>query len=347
MQLNIYTVCPAMDAEPEPGPETKRGRMKRAWKWTTGHKSDLTWFGISFVIGLSSAVVSVAWKSGREAGIPAFLFLLASVTALTRIVMRRVEAVQKEIRKQIEEATAALSSRFTALVGTPDDTVGALLRDKELSPLALKLWEKAHARLDAIGTEVEESSQALRRGEVHFWGEDDALNYLILVASEAHNTIHAIDHIGPPLWFADEGWYGYLTDQLERSARGDITLERIRAVNDDGLTDAGYVEALTRFVRCHEEARATILLCLESHLRQLKTYFHPSTGMLLSDRDGRLACVTGSVGRSGYVDHGIVYLKRVSALERPLRDYDELRERLTGEAWDEQVRGLLGFAPRP
>lgn len=341
-----YTFAPVNDLT-DNGVEAGAGWRTRVSQRIKRSAPDIRWFAISFGIGLASAAVGLAWKSGRQAGIPAFLFLLGAAIALTRIFVRHVEAAREQLREELKATRDTLTARISTLIESVDDTAAALASDTDLSPLALKLWDETRSQLEDTRARLDNSAQALRRGEVHFWGEDSALSYLNLVANEARHTIHAVDHIGPPQWFEHRDWHSYLTRQLARVARGEISLERIRAVSDHRLPDDNYRGSLIRFVRCHEEAGATILLCLESQLRRLKTYFHPSTGMLLIDREGRLACVTGSVGQSGYVDHGIVYLKRAGPLDIPLRDYAEVKQRLAAEAWDEELRKRLHLPPSP
>jgi hypothetical protein len=314
----------------------EQGLLARFRDWLRRSATDVIWFGISVGVAMASVATALAWTEGRQAGVPAIFFALSVVIGLTRLITTRIAAAKEAVISRLDETTKLHGARIDTLAQAIDETRSALAELHDLSPLALVLWDKS--RFEHSGR-----IRTLREGELYFGAADEALEHFKLTVNAAQSSIHALDHIDPRQWFENVGWNRHLMEQLRRVRAGEITLERVRVVRDELLGDADYVQPLIALVNAHEDAGATMILCPESGLREMKTYFHPSRGMLLIDRDERPACVTGTVGASGLVENALLYLRKLGPVDRVLRDYDEIRERITAEQWDTALRERLGI----
>lgn len=284
--------------------------------------SDLRWYGLSVAISLSGAILQVAVPQAREGGLAVLVLAAGLFVGLLRLLLQR----------QAKSADV-VAARFDRL----EESLGVaplhLVEDGTVSRLAPRLWQDEERR-------HHERLAAIREGAVAVRGREATVRALRSLTEEAHRSVHAVDLADITDWLEDTGLNDYLTFQLQRSAHGEISLERIRVVHDSELQDPHRRELLERFVEMHEQARASILLCPARELEMLATVFG-AQGMALMDRGENAACVMGRVGAMGHLEGANVYLKGSSPLRSAINDYDRIKEHIVRLHLDEGLRERL------
>jgi len=94
-------------------------------------------------------------------------------------------------------------------------------------------------------------------------------------------------------------------------------VERLRFIRRGQLDDPRQRSLLRQFVRLHDAAGATLLLCPEEAAHELRTGFDSRMFMVLVDIDACPACLTGWLGEEGYMERSLVYLRELD----PVRTY--------------------------
>lgn len=183
--------------------------------------------------------------------------------------------------------------------------------------------------------------EGIREGSVTVRTRTETLVHLTVMTGEARHTLHAVDHISLDAWYSNPLLMEYLNLQLSMAESRKVTLERIRFVRPEHLSDAATVERLLDFSARHEAAGARLLLCPELFGLELDTIFFPYTGCLIVDRDVRPACLLGQLGPEGYIETSSLHLRRLQRVQEACDDYDRLRDEIERNKHDDAVRASL------
>jgi hypothetical protein len=203
----------------------------------------------------------------------------------------------------------------------------------DLGKLARRLWDfernSAELRLTAI-----------RDGELGVRNDEEMVKMLRILTETAEHELKAVDHVEISEWFGNPTLNAYLHLQLERAKRGEVFLERIRLVADEELADARRLKQLQEFVRLHDEASASLLLCPLQVAEDLHTSFRPRMGLLLVDPKTEPSLLTGWLGE-GLIERARVYTRPTEALREYQAEYVRLRSNVTSHERDRVVRARL------
>src|SRR3954466_10458312 len=102
-----------------------------------------------------------------------------------------------------------------------------------------------------------------------------------------------------------------LHDQARGKSVAGAAVERLRFIRAGQLDDPRQRNLLREFLRLHDEAGATLLLCPEEAAHELRTGFNSQMFMVLVDTDDNPTCLTGWLGEEGYIERSLVYLREL------------------------------------
>jgi hypothetical protein len=245
-----------------------------------------------------------------------------------------LECARRMLAFDQEDRLAAASAPGTT---APPD---ALLDDPALSPLAPLLWTRAER-------EHQRRLSAIRGGVFSVSNQEEMLELLLTMTQAARESIHAVDRTDLERWFGNARMQHYLDAQLERAAAGTITVERLRFIRRERLQDARERNLLREFIRLHDEAGATLLLCPEDPESGLQTGFDSRMFMVLVDANGAPACLTAWLGESGYIERSLVYLRDLDPVRTHRADMQRVKEHVTLNRFNESIRAFLASHDDP
>lgn len=235
---------------------------------------------------------------------------------------RRFIALDHEDRLEAGEETAAAAPPV------------ALVDDPALSPLAPLLWTKAeedHRRRLA----------AIHGGVFSVSNQEEVLELLLTITQVAQHSLHAVDQTDLERWFGNARLQYYLDAQLDRARADKISVERLRFVRRGQLDGARQRMLLREFMRLHDEAGATLLLCPEDAAHELRTGFDSRMFMVLVDIDTTPACLTAQLGELGYIERSLVYLRELDPVRAHYADLLRVKEHVRLHHFNESIRELL------
>ena len=241
---------------------------------------------------------------------------------------RRILALDQEDR--LAATPAADTGVVTATAEPPD----ALLDDPALSPLAPLLWTRAER-------EHQRRLSAIRGGVFSVSNQEEMLDLLLTMTQAARESIHAVDRTDLERWFGNARMQHYLDAQLERAAAGTICVERLRFIRRERLQEPRERNLLREFIRLHDEAGATLLLCPEDPESGLQTGFDARMFMVLVDANSAPACLTAWLGESGYIERSLVYLRDLDPVRTHRADMQRVKEHVTLNRYNESIRAFL------
>lgn len=241
---------------------------------------------------------------------------------------RRILALDQEDRL----AAAAVP----AAVEPPD----ALVDDPALSPLAPLLWTRAEH-------EHQRRLAAICGGVFSVSNQEEMLELLLTMTQAARESIHAVDRTDLERWFGNARMQHYLDAQLERARAGTICVERLRFIRRERLQDPRERNLLREFIRLHDEAGATLLLCPEDPESGLQTGFDARMFMVLVDANSAPACLTAWLGESGYIERSLVYLRDLDPVRQHRADMQRVKEHVTLNRFNESIRAFLATHDDP
>ncbi len=247
-----------------------------------------------------------------------------------------LECARRFITLDHEDRLAAGDQAAPPATAPPDTLAG----DAGLSPLAPLLWTKAeqdhHRRLAAI-----------RSGIFSVSNQEEALELLLTITRVARHSLHAVDQTDLERWFGNPRLQYYLDAQLERSRADRLQVQRLRFIRHGQLGDPRQRSLLREFMRLHDEAGATLLLCPEEAANELRTGFDSRMFMVLVDIDDSPACLTGWLGEEGYIERSLVYLRELDPVRSHYADMQRVTEHLSVNHYDDSIRGLLASHDDP
>ena len=246
---------------------------------------------------------------------------------------RRILALDQEDRL----AAAREPAPATAVSAAPP---AALIADPSLSPLAPLLWTRAEQ-------EHQRRLAAIRGGIFGVSNQEEMLDLLLTMTQAARHSIHAVDRTDLERWFGNARMQGYLDAQLERTRTGTLHVERLRFIRRERLTEARERNLLREFIRLHDEAGATLLLCPEDPASGLQTGFDSRMFMVLVDVETAPACLTGWLGESGYIERSLVYLRDLDPVRTHYADMLRVKEHVTLNRFNESIRAFLAARDDP
>jgi hypothetical protein len=241
---------------------------------------------------------------------------------------RRILALDQEDR--LAAAAAAGAAAGTTTAAPPD----ALLDDPALSPLAPLLWTRAER-------EHQRRLSAIRGGVFSVSNQEEMLELLLTMTQAARESIHAVDRTDLERWFGNARMQHYLDAQLERAAAGMICVERLRFIRRERLLEVRERNLLREFIRLHDEAGATLLLCPEDPESGLQTGFDARMFMVLVDANSAPACLTAWLGETGYIERSLVYLRDLDPVRTHRADMQRVKEHVTLNRFNESIRAFL------
>ncbi len=210
----------------------------------------------------------------------------------------------------------------------------ALVDDPALSPLAPLLWTKAES-------DHQRRLAAIRGGIFSVSNQEEALELLLTITQVARHSLHAVDQTDLERWFGNARLQYYLDAQLDRARADSISVERLRFVRPGQLEDARQRSLLREFIRLHDEAGATLMLCPEDAARELRTGFDAGMFMVIVDIDTTPACLTGQLGEQGYIERSLVYLRELDPVRAYYADLLRVKEHVRLNHYNEAVREIL------
>lgn len=216
----------------------------------------------------------------------------------------------------------------------------ALSDDPGLSPLAPLLWSKAehdHQRRLA----------AIHGGIFSVSNQEEVLELLATITRVAQHSLHAVDQTDLERWFGNARLQYYLDAQLERSRADRIAVERLRFIRRGQLDDPRQRSLLREFIRLHDAAGATLMLCPEEAAHELRTGFDARMFMVLADVDASPACLTGWLGEEGYIERSLVYLRELDPVRSYYADLLRVKEHVRLNHCNESFRELLAAHDDP
>ena len=206
--------------------------------------------------------------------------------------------------------------------------------DPGLSPLAPLLWTKAEQ-------DHQRRLAAIHGGIFSVSNQEEVLELLLTITRVARHSLHAVDQTDLERWFGNARLQYYLDAQLERSRADGIRVQRLRFVRRGQLDDARQRSLLREFIRLHDAAGATLLLCPEEVAHELRTSFDSRMFMVLVDIDTGPACLTGWLGEEGYIERSLVYLRELDPVRTAYADMLRVGEHVVLNRCNESVRELL------
>jgi hypothetical protein len=247
---------------------------------------------------------------------------------------RRMLALDQEDR--LAAAAGAGADGGPAPAAPPD----ALADDAGLSPLAPLLWTRAER-------EHRRRLSAIRGGVFSVSNQEEMLDLLLTMTQAAQESIHAVDRTDLERWFGNARMQHYLDAQLERAAAGTIVVERLRFIRRERLQEPRERNLLREFIRLHDEAGATLLLCPEDPESGLQTGFDARMFMVLVDANSTPACLTAWLGESGYIERSLVYLRDLDPVRTHRADMQRVKEHVTLNRFNESIRAFLAAHDDP
>lgn len=236
---------------------------------------------------------------------------------------RRFIAFDHDDRLDVGGAPAAAGAPPAALTSEPG-----------LSPLAPLLWTKAEE-------EHQRRLAAIRGGVFSVSDQEEVLELLLTITRVAEHSLHAVDQTGLERWFGNARLQYYLDAQLERARADKIRVERLRFVHREQLDDPRERSLLREFIRLHEEAGATLLLCPAEAARELRTSFDARMFMALVDIDEHPACLTGWLGEEGSIERSLLYLRDLHPVRTHYTDMLRITEQVHHHRYTESIRAIL------
>ncbi|MEA2156576.1 MAG: hypothetical protein QOE11_2716 [Solirubrobacteraceae bacterium] len=240
---------------------------------------------------------------------------------------RRILTLDQEDRL----AAATVADGAAGAIAEPPD---ALLDDPALSPLAPLLWTRAER-------DHQRRLSAIRGGVFSVSNQEEMLDLLLTMTQAARHSIHAVDRTDLERWFGNARMQHYLDAQLERARAGTIRVERLRFIRRERLLAPRERNLLREFIRLHDEAGATLLLCPEDPESGLQTGFDSRMFMVLVDVDSTPACLTAWLGESGYIERSLVYLRDLDPVRTHHADMLRVKEHVTLNRFNESIRAYL------
>ncbi len=202
----------------------------------------------------------------------------------------------------------------------------------------------AQAMCDIESDSYHKRLNAIRHGALLIRSREEMLRFLGLLTSSAQQELQAVDRIDIEEWFNSVELSAYLKMQLGRCQSAGIKLERIRLVGSSELDDERGRDQLTEFIRMHDEASASLLLCPLRRAEELDTPFYPKMGLLMMDaRDVSVesVAVTGWIG-GGRIERAMVYTRVTDAVLDLRQAYEKLRT--CARSNDQELRARLARA---
>jgi hypothetical protein len=255
-------------------------------------------------------------------------------------------------RRQEPRLLLECARRFLALdhddrldAGAPATAAAAappqrLSDDPGLSPLAPLLWTKAEQ-------DHKRRLTAIHGGIFSVSNQEEVLELLLTITDVARHSLHAVDQTDLERWFGNARLQYYLDAQLERSRADGIRVERLRFIRRGQLDDPRQRSLLREFIRLHDAAEATLLLCPEEAAHELRTGFDSRMFMVLVDIDACPACLTGWLGEEGYMERSLVYLRELDPVRTYYADMLRVKEHVRRNHCNESVRELLASYDDP
>lgn len=247
-----------------------------------------------------------------------------------------LECARRVLALDQEDRLAAADGAAVAIADPPD----ALLDDPALSPLAPLLWTRAER-------EHQRRLSAIRGGVFSVSNQEEMLDLLLTMTQAARESIHAVDRTDLERWFGNARMQHYLDAQLERAAAGTICVERLRFIRRERLLQPRERNLLREFIRLHDEAGATLLLCPEDPESGLQTGFDSRMFMVLVDANSAPACLTAWLGESGYIERSLVYLRDLDPVRTHRADMQRVKEHVTLNRYNESIRAFLATHDDP
>ncbi|MGH2841485.1 MAG: hypothetical protein ACRDKY_11755 [Solirubrobacteraceae bacterium] len=224
-----------------------------------------------------------------------------------------------------------------AVAAPPPD---ALVDDPGLSPLAPVLWTKAEQ-------DHQRRLGAIRGGIFSVSNQEEVLELLLTITQVAQHSLRAVDQTDLERWFGNARLQYYLDAQLDRARADKISVERLRFVRRGQLDDARQRSLLREFIRLHDDAGATLLLCPEDSVHELRTGFDARMFMVLVDIETTPACITAQLGEQGYVERSLVYLRELDPVRTLFADMLRVKEHVRLNHYNEAIRDLLASHDDP
>lgn len=209
-----------------------------------------------------------------------------------------------------------------------------LANEAGLSPLAPLLWTKAEQ-------DHQRRLAAIHGGIFSVSNQEEVLDLLLTITRVAEHTLHAVDQTGLERWFGNARLQHYLDAQLERARADKIRVERLRFIRRGQLDDPRERSLLREFIRLHEQAGATLLLCPDEAAHELRTSFDSRMFMALIDIDETPACLTGWLGEEGYIERSLLYLRELDPVRAHYADLLRLKEHIDRCHYDQAIREIL------
>ena len=209
-----------------------------------------------------------------------------------------------------------------------------LANEAGLSPLAPLLWTKAEQ-------DHQRRLAAIHGGIFSVSNQEEVLDLLLTITRVAEHTLHAVDQTGLERWFGNARLQHYLDAQLERARADKIRVERLRFIRRGQLDDPRERSLLREFIRLHEQAGATLLLCPDEAGHELRTSFDSRMFMALIDIDQTPACLTGWLGEEGYIERSLLYLRELDPVRAHYADLLRLKEHIDRYHYDQAIREIL------
>jgi hypothetical protein len=236
---------------------------------------------------------------------------------------RRFIAFDHDDRLGVGSAPAAPTAPPPQLVDEPG-----------LSPLAPLLWTKAEQ-------DHQRRLAAIRGGIFSVSNQEEVLDLLLTITRVAEHTLHAVDQTGLERWFGNARLQHYLDAQLERARADKIRVERLRFIRRGQLDDPRERSLLREFIRLHDEAGATLLLCPAEAAHELRTSFDSRMFMALVDIGEHPACLTGWLGEEGYIERSLLYLRELDPVRAHYADLLRLKDHINHCHYDQTIREML------
>jgi|GEM_PF-2534037 len=203
---------------------------------------------------------------------------------------------------------------------------------KDMSNVARRLWDLERG-------EFERRLTAIREGMVRVRNESEMVKLLVLLTESARQELKAVDHVDISEWFGNPTLNSYLHLQLNRAAREEVAVERIRLVSEEELNDVYRLRQLREFMKLHEDAFARLLLCPLRVAEDLETSFRPRMGLLLVDPKSEPTLLTGWVGQ-GMIERACLYVQPTTAMREYQAEYERLRRHVISRQ-DTELRAKL------
>jgi hypothetical protein len=224
--------------------------------------------------------------------------------------------------------------RLDTAAATEAGPPAGLAADPGLSPLAPLLWTRAEQ-------DHQRRLTAIRGGIFSVSNQEEVLELLLTITRVARHSLHAVDQTDLERWFGNPRLQYYLDAQLERSRADRIRVERLRFIRRGQLEDQRQRSLLREFIRLHDAANATLLLCPAEAAQELRTVFDERMFMVLIDVDDCPACLTSWLGEEGYIERSLVYLRELDPVRTHYADMLRVKEHVRVNHYDREIRDLL------